>query len=307
MNKIVKRILIVLVVIMVGLSICDEYKTRYITQLSIEGLQKRIDTLTRANNNLLSNVIEVGGLVQDLGRNLEKYKGEETETRFTDLLRVYSEIYELENQIRDVDINYILNGSVFVQGMGGTGSGTIIKKINEEMYILTAYHVIEENAELAKVGFDVGVTVGYPRRDTTGRIAGMILYGAKIIKTDEDNDLALLKTSYDDENLNEMSLAITNPKIGDIIYSVGNPLGFVRTISKGILCNIIEDFYISDNTCTYGNSGGGLFNKTGELIGVPVQVGYIYDLGENNSLSPETSLGKSVKLPVIKEFLKDII
>jgi serine protease Do len=283
LKRLVKVILMSLFVIGLTLGICDEIKFRYINRLSIEGLQSQIDYLTERNNDLLNNNIETGGLVQDLGRSLNKIK----------------------NQIKEVDVNYILNGSVFVQSLLGMGSGTIVKKTNEGMYILTAYHVIAENYELSKYGFDVGVTVGYSRRDYTDRIAGMILYGAKIVKTDERNDLALLKTSYNDNNLNEIKVAETNPKIGDIVYSVGNPLGMLRTVSKGILSNVIGEFYISDNTCTYGNSGGGLFNKEGELIGVPVRVGTIYEL--EGSISPETSLGKSVKLPIIQGFLEDII
>lgn len=256
-----------------------------------EGVQEEAIQLRDCVTGLLRNDIQLLGKTTDFVREVNKY-AENTDKK----------IDELKLKVSEVNINLILNGSVFVQGIGGMGSGTIIKKTNKGMYIITAYHVVVENAELSKSREDIGVTIGYPKRDYLDKIGGMILYGAKIIKVDEDNDLALLKTSCDDDNLNEIKIAEINPKIGDAVYSIGNPLGILRTVSKGVLCNIVEEFYISDNTVTYGNSGGGLFNKNGELIGVPVQVGIIYNL--EGSLSPETSLGKSVKLCIIKEFLK---
>jgi serine protease Do len=129
---------------------------------------------------------------------------------------------------------------------------------------------------------------------------GVVVYGAEIIKIDEENDLALLKTFMVDDELEVAKIATTEPQKGDIVYSVGSPLGILRTVSQGILSNKVEGFYLSDNTTTFGNSGGGLYNTNGELIGVPAQVmGY----GSEELFAPESSLGMSINLPRIRLFL----
>lgn len=190
--------------------------------------------------------------------------------------------------------------------MMGSGSGTVLKKTEDSMYILTCYHVIDANYEAQQRGYKVGVTVGYNIETKEGKPAGMTVYGAEIIKVDVENDLALLKTYFNDESLKVIKLAEEEPIRGDIIYSVGHPLGLPRAISKGILTSKVEGFYVSDNTTTFGNSGGGLFNIKGELIGVPAKVtgyeGGKDDLGKPTFV-PESGLGLSINLTVIKTFL----
>jgi S1-C subfamily serine protease len=251
-----------------------QYQNKNATKLAIKELQNQIIDIQEAYNNLLDNDIELTKEIQEINRNIQK----------------------------EPNIKQLLNSSVFVKSEFGLGAGTVIKKTETEMYVLTCYHVVAEIIEMNKKGYNTKPSVGYTKIDNLNRIAGMVVYGAKIIKYDEDNDLALLKINVIDDNLEVVSIAEIYPEQGETIYSVGNPLGFLRTISKGILSRITEKFYISDNTTTYGNSGGGLFNKDGELIGIPVQLGYIYNL--EGSLSPETSLGKSVKLSIIKDFLE---
>lgn len=232
-------------------------------------------------------------------------------SNFAEAVNTYADINDkridtLILKTKDVDKDLIINGSVFVQSMIGSGSGTIIKKTEDSMYILTCYHVIAPNYEAQKKGFKIGVTIGYSKEDKTDKTDGLTVYGAEIIKADKENDLALLKTSITDKDLNEIKIAEISPEKGDIVYSVGHPLGLMRAISKGILTAKVEGYLISDTTMTYGNSGGGLFNIRGELIGVPSQVvGYDGGLDENGEVSfiPESGLGMSINLLRIKDFL----
>lgn len=177
---------------------------------------------------------------------------------------LHNEISEVTNYT--LDTNKLLKSSVFVRGLFGRGSGTVIKKTERNMYILTCYHVIDAIIELSKQEETFKVRVGYSRTNTLNRIAGRVTYTAKIVKYNEDDDLALLVVSYIDNELEEVSIADTLPKKGDTIYTVGNPLSVSRTISKGILSAKEKGYYYTDNTFTYGNSGGGLFNIKGELI-----------------------------------------
>jgi S1-C subfamily serine protease len=83
----------------------------------------------------------------------------------------------------------------------------------------------------------------------------------------------------------------------------------MRTVSKGILANKIVGFYLTDSTTTFGNSGGGLYNKKGELIGIPSNVlGYAGGLDKEGKVTfvPESSLGLSRDLPTIKAFLEGV-
>lgn len=213
---------------------------------------------------------------------------------------------ELEDVQQKQKIEAILNSSVYVRGMFGQGAGTVIKKTENRMYVLTCYHVINDIIIFNKNGIGFSATVGYSKNDTENRIAGIVSYKAKVVEYDEDVDLALLVVNFSDKDLNSVPIAETEPCKGDIIYSVGNPLGILRTISKGILSAKDEGFYICDNTTTYGNSGGGLFNANGELIGVPSNVtGYSAGLNENGeeTFIPESGLGLARDLITIRTFL----
>jgi S1-C subfamily serine protease len=257
-----------------------------------EIFKQEIEILNDRYNQSVENDIE---LLQELQEQIEKNNTGDNELlkKITNLL---STIDELKRN--NVDIDKLLNSDVFVMSIFGEGAGTVIKKTENNMYILTCAHVVKEIYEFNKQGLKFGVSIGYSKSDKRDIIAGMIVYGAEIIKYDEENDLALLKTFIVDDNLIAINITNTEPQKGDIVYSVGSPLGLLRTISKGILSNKIEGFYVSDNTITFGNSGGGLYNINGELIGVPARV-LAYD---NNS--PESSLGLSINLQIIKDFLR---
>lgn len=214
---------------------------------------------------------------------------------------LFDNLEELREDGR-INIEKMLHGSVFVKGLFGLGSGTVVKKTIDNMYILTCYHVVAELIAMKEAGLNISATVGYVKDDRTGTEQGIVVYAADIIKADKDNDLCLLKTYLVDDYVNVIKIASEFPKQGDIVYSVGNPLGVMRTISRGILSNHKEGFYLSDNTTTYGNSGGTLYNAKSELIGIPSNV-MGYQAGEGTFV-PESGLGMSIDLLRVKTFLE---
>ena len=195
----------------------------------------------------------------------------------------------------------MINGSITVYSIRqkGMGSGTVIKKTFDSMYILTCYHVIDAYYEEKDVLPTEKITIKYNN----------VTYAVDIIKTDAAHDLALLKVYFNDPNLEEIKLAKTNPKQGDVVYTVGNPMGAPRNISKGILSNYQEvnddgitlKFYVVDALCVFGNSGGGLYNENAEFIGVPARVPS-YGLG-----AVVTNMGLCISLDTVKEFIKGVI
>ena len=138
----------------------------------------------------------------------------------------------------------------------GAGSGVIVRK---DGYIATNYHVIEGANE-------VEVTL----HDGT-------VYNAKIIGADPDNDIAVIKVDAKDLTPVEIGDS-SNVAVGDLAVAIGNPLGQLGgTATSGIISALDRTLTIEGTTLTLlqtdaaingGNSGGGLFNGRGELIGI---------------------------------------
>ena len=142
----------------------------------------------------------------------------------------------------------------------GAGSGVII---HEDGYILTCHHVIE-NASEVYVTLSDGVSV----------------YEAAAVGSDAASDLAVLKIQPKAE---QPLTAAKHGKsgylvVGERVVAIGNPLGTLGgTVTDGIISATERTITTENGTMTLlqtnaainsGNSGGGLFNLKGELIGI---------------------------------------
>lgn len=136
------------------------------------------------------------------------------------------------------------------------GSGFII---DPEGYIVTNYHVVESADE-------INVTLS---NDTNKN------YTAKVIGVDKKTDLALLKIESK-EKLPYLKFGDANAsKVGDWIIAIGNPFGFGGTVTAGIISaksrfipGQYDEYIQTDASINRGNSGGPLFNMSGEVIGI---------------------------------------
>ncbi len=152
------------------------------------------------------------------------------------------------------------------KGLGiSRGSGTILKKENGIIYILTCYHVIDGNENKVYVMPYGGLT---PVKATTVGYASK--YDLAVLKVDESDafDGSLALKEYDSKYLS----------VGDPTFVVGNSMGLGITATSGIVARL--DLLVSTETVTNlrvlqtsaemnpGNSGGGLFNYQGQFIGV---------------------------------------
>ena len=134
------------------------------------------------------------------------------------------------------------------------GSGFFI---SSDGYIVTNNHVVANG-----VSFEVTIDSGKT-------------YQAKVIGTDPQTDLALIKVSAPTD-FPYVRLAADLPRIGEWVLAVGNPFGLGGTVTAGIVsargrdigAGPYEDFIQIDAPVNRGNSGGPTFNVKGEVIGV---------------------------------------
>jgi serine protease DegQ len=99
---------------------------------------------------------------------------------------------------------------------------------------------------------------------------------AKVIGTDPDTDLAILKISLD--RLPVITLGNSDAlQVGDPVLAIGNPFGVGQTVTSGIVSalgrnqlgiNTFENFIQTDAAINPGNSGGALVDVSGHLMGI---------------------------------------
>jgi serine protease DegQ len=137
----------------------------------------------------------------------------------------------------------------------GLGSGVIV---DPNGYILTNNHVVEDADEIQVVLND-------------GRQAQ-----AKVIGTDPDTDLALLKIDMGRLPVIQWG-ASEDLQVGDPVLAIGNPFGVGQTVTSGIVSalgrnqlgiNTFENFIQTDAAINPGNSGGALVDAQGRLQGI---------------------------------------
>ncbi len=172
------------------------------------------------------------------------------------------------------------------QPQSGLGSGVII---SAEGYILTNNHVVEGADDI-----DVVLTDGRHAR-------------AKVIGTDPDSDLAVLKIALD--RLPVIVLGNSEQLlVGDRVLAIGNPFGVGQTVTSGIVSalgrnqlgiNTFENFIQTDAAINPGNSGGALVDVDGKLLGINTA---IYSRSGGNM-----GIGFAIPVSTAKQVLESIV
>ncbi len=150
----------------------------------------------------------------------------------------------------------------------GSGSGVIIGQTDDELLVLTNDHVIDGASSLTLTFVD-------------GTTAPAAMKGA-----DSKADLAVIAVNKD--NLSAETLAAVaiakygssdEMRVGQAVIAIGNALGYGQSVTVGVVSALEREVTIEGNTMVlmqtdaainFGNSGGGLFNTDGELIGINV-------------------------------------
>jgi len=139
----------------------------------------------------------------------------------------------------------------------GQGSGVIVSSSGQ---ILTNNHVVE--------GVDKIIVTLSDKRE----------FKAKVVGTDEQTDIAVIQIEGEVKDLPVAALGNSEAlRVGEWVIAIGNPFGLSQTVTKGIVSakgvhnrgiTNYENFIQTDAAINPGNSGGGLFNLSGELIGI---------------------------------------
>ena len=177
---------------------------------------------------------------------------------------------KVQPSVVGINVEYNVSSFFYMQSStaSASGSGVII---SEDGYILTNNHIVNtsSNSSYYQLSEATKITVNIYGDDTE--------YEAKIIGTDSETDLAVIK--IDKTGLTPATLGNSdNVKVGEFAMAVGNPLGLQNSVTCGVISALNRDVEDSDGkkytllqtdaAINSGNSGGALVNSKGEVIGI---------------------------------------
>ncbi|MDR2898397.1 MAG: trypsin-like peptidase domain-containing protein [Spirochaetaceae bacterium] len=174
---------------------------------------------------------------------------------------------------------------------GGSGSGSII---DTRGYVLTNTHVIKD-------AYRIYISLS----DGTQ-------YEGKVIGSDAASDLAVVKFDPP-QNMEIKTITFgdsSNLKVGQKVLAIGNPFGFERTLTTGIVSglgrpiqtsanNIIRDMIQTDTAINPGNSGGPLLDTQGRMVGINTMI--------YSPSGASAGIGFSVPITTAQRVVSDLI
>jgi S1-C subfamily serine protease len=173
----------------------------------------------------------------------------------------------------------------------GLGSGFVIDKSG---HIVTNFHVVE-GADEVEVSFSNGEEMD-----------------AVVIGNDPSTDIAVLKVDANSRALKPLRLGDSDAlRVGDEVVAIGNPLGFERTMTAGIVSALgrvldapnqfpIEEGIQTDAPINSGSSGGPLLNAAGRVVGVNTS---IVTAGTSGNIG----IGFAVPIDTVKDVAAQLI
>ena len=175
----------------------------------------------------------------------------------------YAQVAALvKDSVVEINTEYKSQNIWFQYTTGGAGSGVIL---TEDGYIVTNAHVILDNNQQN------------PADTVTVRLTDGTEYPAEVKAYDTDEDIAIIK--IDAKDLKAVTCGDSDKLIvGEELLIVGNPLGELGgTVTYGIVSATEREIQVvgvtmhliqTNAAVNPGNSGGGMFNMRGELVGI---------------------------------------
>jgi S1-C subfamily serine protease len=185
------------------------------------------------------------------------------DSRLTDIYEhVENSIVQITSKVSTTNSHIIINGNPLEQQSTRLGSGFVYDDLG---HIVTNNHVVQ-GSEIVDVSFVNGNT-----------------YSAKVLGTDPNSDLAVLKITDDVSPYVLTPISIGDSsllKVGQATIAIGNPFGLSNTMTTGIISQTgrilpmqelgfsIPNIIQTDAAINPGNSGGPLLNIQGQVIGI---------------------------------------
>lgn len=174
----------------------------------------------------------------------------------------------------------------------GLGSGVIVKRDKNTVYVLTNNHVAGKATDI-KVKLNDGQE-----------------FNGKLVGADERQDIALVSfEAKNDSNITVAALGDSDKVVaGDIVLAMGAPLGYSQSVTQGIVSATgrsgdqignMNNFIQTDAAINQGNSGGPLVNIYGEVIGINTWIA--------SSSGGSVGLGFALPINSVKKAIGDFI
>ncbi|MBQ8512446.1 MAG: trypsin-like peptidase domain-containing protein [Clostridia bacterium] len=175
----------------------------------------------------------------------------------------YSQVAAIvKNSVVEIVTEFNVQSGWYQYVTQGAGSGVII---STDGYIITNTHVITDES------------TGVPSDQITVRLADGTEYPAKTIGYDADSDISIIKIEA--TGLTAAQCGDSDKlSVGEELVIVGNPLGELGgTVTNGIVSATEREIQVNSVTMSLiqtnaavnpGNSGGGMFNMKGQLVGI---------------------------------------
>jgi S1-C subfamily serine protease len=175
----------------------------------------------------------------------------------------------------------------------GSGSGSVLDKRG---HILTNYHVVGDSARQISVTLSDSST-----------------HEARLVGSDPNNDLAVLKIEAPPENLFPITWGDSAKLlVGMRVFALGNPFGLERTLTTGIVSSlnrslrtenqrVVRSIIQTDAAINPGNSGGPLLNRRGEMVGITTAI--ISRAGQSSGIG--LAISSNTARRVVEELIRN--
>ena len=214
--------------------------------------------------------------------------GSTTNTVLTgDAMSISDVVSSVSESVVQITTESVTTGSIFGQYISeGAGSGVVL---TSDGYIVTNHHVIED-ANKITVALNDGTE-----------------YQATLVGTDSETDVAVIKVEA--ANLKPATLGDSDQlTVGQTAIVIGNPLGSLGgSVTSGIISALDRDVTVNGETMNLlqtsaavnpGNSGGGLFNANGYLVGI---------VNAKYTSTDVEGIGFAIPINVAKSVVNDLI
>ncbi len=274
-------IIVALVAVLVALALAVGGAAGYI--LRGKGLGAGQNTNTPSGNNEKVNITKDDDPIEVI---VSPGDGDRAVLSRTEVVELVADAV-VEITTSTVQTNSFFGGSYVTSG---AGSGVVIAQSDRYAYIVTNHHVID-GASSVKV-----------------TLTDRTVVEAQYLDGDVNNDIAMLRIETD-KKFPEITIGSSdNLKVGQDVVVIGNPLGQLGgTVTEGIVSALDRRISVDGITMTLiqtsaavnpGNSGGGMFNMAGQLVGI---------VNAKQSAEGIEGLGFAIPIDSVYDMLVEII